>query len=68
MKEEIYKYTREFTQEKNLMTVNFVWKNLLQLEIEMTMREDMWKISPICVLSQKFAKIDITENINYWDI
>jgi hypothetical protein len=50
------------------MTVNFVWKNLLQLEIEMTMREDMWKISPICVLSQKFAKIDITENINYWDI
>jgi hypothetical protein len=50
------------------MNVNFVRKNLLQLEIEMIMREDMWKISPICVLSQIFAKIDIIENINYWDI
>jgi hypothetical protein len=41
MKEEICKCTREFILEKNLMNVNFVRKNLLQLEIEMIMREDM---------------------------
>ena len=64
MKEEIYKFTKESTQEKNHTHANSVLRCLQQLETETTTSEDILRINLTFAILLITAEQNIIVNIN----
>ena len=64
MKKEIFKFTKEYTQETSHSLVNSAARYLHQLEIETIMKEDIQMINLTYAMSLITAQLSIIVNIS----